>query len=326
MLHSYQSPETPSGRNPLARRPIVLARLPYVGAEVPKAEQRQALPQPSPTVSTLPVSEPHYSSVETPQPEVLDSQPAAPIAQFPEFPSPPHEQASTPPAMLRHDTGHTRHQTPPVGLPGDSSPGTMIHMQQRVASHSGLIVTLALLAFAALLYLTLVVPAGQPMADYQNSFEFYSSTPKETADNASKSQNAKQSEAVSVASLPLDPFAIELEETEAAAAVTKTEVVASEDLQVTLPTSQETATEKDPQRSIGLSPESGADLLQLPSLVTPTGDESLEGPGLKNEPLQVYPSTSTPSSIDYSKLYELMTPEDSSVHEVQTPFYPSTGR
>lgn len=325
MLHTYQSPRSASGKNPLSRPPIVLARLPYAGADVSGVGHTQAPFQSSSMVTDPPVvefAEQHYSFVDMPQ--ATNFQSSATIEHFHKSRLPASDQVSSSPAILRHDSGHLRQETPLVDQSKDSSSSAMIHMQQQVASYSGIIVTLALLAFAALLYLTLVVPVGKPVADYQSRFEIYSSTPSDAAKTPTKRKTSAVPKTVVASRLPVDPFAIDVEKSEATTPQAVVGAAGNEEQKESLPPPRESATQHEFDIPMNLS-DVESDLHQLPSLISPEEEATAVNEAVQNETSYGYPSTSVPFT-DYSKLYELITPDPSSVQETQQQTNSSTVR
>ncbi len=163
-FHIYGS--TDGGRS-LARRPIVLARIPHVGTQV-------------------------STEVESAPAPVVESQPG-PFSQGPRFyvdsqhTSAPHaepqthQQAETQSLTPGHRRSHRAHGHPrspessTAGSPQPSLATGLSRLHEELASYAGLIVTLALVASGALLYWMIVAPSQAPVADYSNSYETFGS-------------------------------------------------------------------------------------------------------------------------------------------------------
>jgi len=164
-FHIYGSS---GGGRSFGRRPIVLARLPHVDiAERPTA----------PAAGFAPVeSQPRAFSQGTRF--YLDAQhasspvrEAAPVRRpEPELPSTSHRRRHASHRQPRSDEASAaRGQQNGVGTGRFDLPG-------KLASYSGLIVTLALAASAALLYWMIIVPSQMPVEDFGNGYDAYGAT------------------------------------------------------------------------------------------------------------------------------------------------------
>ena len=169
-FHIYGS--TDGGRS-LARRPIVLARIPHVGTQVSTEAESAPVSHtaPAPTVESQPgpFSQGTRFYVDS---KHTSTHPAEPQT---------HQQAETQSRTPGHLRSHRAHgqprspESPTAGSPQPSLATGLSRLHAELASYAGLIVTLALLASGALLYWLIVAPSQAPVADYSNSYETFGS-------------------------------------------------------------------------------------------------------------------------------------------------------
>ncbi len=188
-LHVYGSSD--GGQSP-ARRPIVLARIPHVGAQV------GAVAKPAPVAHAAPVDD-----VESPPSAFspgtryyVDSQHTLAPPAGSELHEQPAEQSQPEPQSRHHRFhkahGRRLHETSPAdnSPPGVASGLSRLHGE--VTSYSGLIVTLALAASGALLYWMIIAPGQAPIADYSNSYETFGSTEIEIPEFAPRTASSAE--------------------------------------------------------------------------------------------------------------------------------------
>ena len=169
-FHIYGS--TDGGRS-LARRPIVLARIPHVGTQVSTEAESAPVDHaaPAPAVESQPAPFPQGTRF------YVDSQHSSAPHAEPQT----HQQAETQSRTPGHRRSHRAHGQPrspeslTAGSPQPSLATGLSRLHEELASYAGLIVTLALLASGALLYWMIVAPSRAPVADYSNSYETFGS-------------------------------------------------------------------------------------------------------------------------------------------------------
>ncbi len=160
VAQSFQIYDSTGGGRPVSRRPIVLARLPHVGAVVKPAG---FTPVAAFSQDTRFYVDAHHAS--------LPAGEAAPARQF--------EPAPQTTSHRRHDGPHRRPTTGKTSFPrGSQSPLAtgLSEIHKQLTSYSGLIVTLALAASAALLYWMIIVPSQRPASDFGNTYDAYGAT------------------------------------------------------------------------------------------------------------------------------------------------------
>ena len=177
-FHIYGS--TDGGRS-LARRPIVLARIPHVGAVAESAPVGHTAPAPTVESQSGPFPQgtrfyvdSQHTSVPPAEPETL--QQAEPHQQ-PE-PQLQAETQSRTPGHRRSNRVHGHSRSPESSTAGSPPPSLatgLSRLHEELASYAGLIVALALVASGALLYWMIVAPSQAPVADYSNSFNTFGS-------------------------------------------------------------------------------------------------------------------------------------------------------
>ena len=175
-FHIYGS--TDGGRS-LARRPIVLARIPHVGTQVSTEAESAPVDHaaPAPAVESQPAPFPQGTRF------YVDSQhTSAPHAEPQTHQqAETHKQAETQSRTPGHRRSHRAHGQPrspeslTAGSPQPSLATGLSRLHEELASYAGLIVTLALVASGALLYWMIVAPSQTPVADYSNSFNTFGS-------------------------------------------------------------------------------------------------------------------------------------------------------
>lgn len=172
-FHIYGSSE---GDQSSTRRPIVLARIPHVGAQVGAVDEFA----PAGPAMPVPAVESQPSAFSQGTRYYVDSQHAlAPPAEL--EPQRQPEPQSQPESQSHHQRRHKAHghrrspESSPAGIPQPGVASGLSRLHGEVTSYSALIVTLALAASGALLYWMIIVPGQAPMADYSNSYETFGS-------------------------------------------------------------------------------------------------------------------------------------------------------
>ncbi len=175
------------GGRSLARRPIVLARIPHVGAMAESAPVGHTAP--APTVESQPGPFPQgtrfyvdsqHTSVPPAEPETLQQAETHQQAE-PHWQTEPQLQAERQSRTPGHRRSHRAHGHPrspessTAGSPQPSLATELSRLHEELSSYAGLIVTLALVASGALLYWMIVAPSQTPVADYSNSYETFGS-------------------------------------------------------------------------------------------------------------------------------------------------------
>ena len=174
--------DSSDGEPSSARRPIVLARIPHVGAQVGAVAGSAPVAHAAPAA----ILESQPSTFSQGTRFYVDQQHALAAPTEPEF----HEQlqpqaepqAESQSRQRRFHGAHGRRQSPeassesrPAGSPQPGVANGLSRLHGEVTSYSGLIVTLVLAASGALLYWMIVVPGRVPVADYKNSYETFGS-------------------------------------------------------------------------------------------------------------------------------------------------------
>ena len=285
MLRPYRIDSAEDSRPRISRPPIVLARLPYVGVQssfdgrsyhltAVQSESSEA-DSVSATTESRAVSLP-FANDRLPQQAAVNREIQADSRQS--EPSPARQE------FHRTDEGHAdphahRHpfDHPTTGHPVE--PSGLFQIQKQLATNSGLIVALALLASAALLYLTLIAPIDSPTIDYTDSYQFYGA---ETTGPSVPSFNdplGMESD-TAPAELAFDPFAIELD---------GEPVASSNTIQVT----RDVTSKPIAGPTMETASDSGHDALRLPDL-----EEASEVDDVfrfDDASASAYPSTSHPT-------------------------------
>lgn len=164
MTQPFQIYDSTGGGRSFGRRPIVLARLPHVGAAAKPAAFTPLTAQ-----STAFSQGTRF---------YVDAQHGSPPAGE----AAPAQQFDQEPQSTSHRRHHGPHRRPITGeksaLRGSQSPLAtgLSEIHGRLTSYSGLIVTLALAASAALLYWMIIVPSQRSIDDFDNAYDAYGAT------------------------------------------------------------------------------------------------------------------------------------------------------
>ena len=309
MVQPERIQDTAGGRPSFARRPIVLARLPHVGLGIdvprtaPPSLSKSAFEQErSPDMRHF-VDPQHTKSATT-----APADPATTPAPLPDVTAPVIDRPQ--PRYQRHQA-HPQHQSRTAPAREPASPG-VTRLQTEVASYSGLIVTLALVASALLMYFTIIVPAQSPADDFENNFDLYglrSSPAPAFQPPAQESLEQQISEQAQIASnnMPPAPLIIRAEEQELTLDLPapEEEPVPQEEPGATweeiLNAEEEAEPEPDSADSISIEPpaEVQPKLIELPAL------DSEDSPGItiiyNDASASIYPETARPD-LDLTKL------------------------
>lgn len=239
MLKPYRVHEAEQRASSFSRRPIVLARLPFVGqfvrvdqhetrrAESPTEQQLPLPPTPAPPSTTArptpdyepPLQHsPHAQSTQHSRMEAANF--VAPHLQTQSYVA--EEQVAQQTRQPRVDAKHAAptEQQPAShsqswSRPAESSSG-LFQLQKQIATNSGLIVSLALIASAVFLYMAIIAPVEPPTLDYSNSYEFYgmnqAAPTASFAETESSPDTQTYSSQAGSPALPLDPFELDAAE------------------------------------------------------------------------------------------------------------------
>lgn len=158
--------DSTGGGRSFGRRPIVLARLPRVGA----ASRTVELTSPATQPPTFAQATRFYVD---PRHAVSSARETAPAEQHGE---------QTPTSQRRHHGPHRRPNTEATSAASALQSMANASLPVKIASYSGLIVTLALAASAILLYWMIIVPGQTPTTDFGNSYDSYGAVKIEIPD------------------------------------------------------------------------------------------------------------------------------------------------
>jgi hypothetical protein len=276
----YQIYDSKGGGRSFGRRPIVLARLPHVGAEARPAECSPVAAQ--------------SSAFSRGTRFYVDAQHTR---------SPVGERANVrKPDRELQPTSHHRHHGPhhrPSSEQAIVDRGTQFSVatqlsewHRRLTSYSGLIVTLALAASAALLYWMIIAPSQRPLDDFGNAYDAFGATkveiPQFEFPSAPPAEHHVESPVPSA-----DPFSadrLEQSREDVPAAVVAQQTPARSD---TPPT-----TTDGPATS-----ETSAPLLEPGPELVPLPEENDEPePDYNDASVRAYPTTEHPLAWDLTKL------------------------
>lgn len=270
----------------LGRRPIVLARLPHVGAAEPSA---RTAPLES-RGTTFSQSTRFY----------LDPQHVAS--------STPESAPDEPSERQRQTTGHRRHhgahrrpnqEHPDVGTSPQRPFATgMVALPGRIASHSGLIVTLAVAASVVLLYWMIIMPSRTPREDFGTSYDTYGATeieiPQFHAPEAPSSEPEPTPAAAKTESIQTNQAAQPVDDRPAA-------VVAQQQPtpDLTAPALSEPAAASPPASSAIMQPHETKPVPLPPDKDEPSTDTAA---GYTDSSAAAYPTTDHPLACDWTVL------------------------
>lgn len=280
MSQPYQIYDSTGRGRSFGRRPIVLARLPHVGAAA-----QPVGPTPVATQS-MTFSEGTRFYVDAQHTRTPMGEPA-PAQQYEQGP-----QATT----YRHHHGPHRRpttdQTTVARGPQSALATGMSEIHGQLTSYSGLIVTLALAASAALLYWMIIVPSQRPANDFTNSYDAFGATKVELPDfefpSAPWVAPQVTSPVTSSDSLPVDPPEPSTDD-EPAAVVAQQSPVHSDSLPAATGSPETSETPAPPAES-------------APELMPPSGEN--EEPELiyNDASASAYPTTAYPLAWDWTVL------------------------
>ena len=220
MLRPYRADTAEETKPRFSRPPIVLARLPYVGSASvsqpgsPRANEPSAQPPLGQSPPLQPDFETQGNRIPAPSAPPPSPPPSSPIATDPvasqamEHPATPEPFA--PQTHFRTDSGHHAHQ---AHLRSSSEPqpsSGLFELQKQLATNSGLIVALALLASAGLLYMMVIAPTDSPTIDYSDSYQFYVNGTEESPKSSELEMNNNDLAGESLTQVPFDPFALDM--------------------------------------------------------------------------------------------------------------------
>ncbi len=229
MLKPYRIHDAENRASSFSRRPIVLARLPFVGQEVsPPGEyhpEHERAPQAMPPAPAQVPQQPNFESLAAPHLEsrsfLADDQVTSeynspridPGHQATEIQAPEVQQPEIQ-APANHQSNNEQHSW----TRSAKNPGGLYQLQKQLATNSGLIVTLALVASALFLYMAIIAPVEPPTVDYSNSYEFYGENQAVPQTNLPDTEMSSEAQVNSL-DLPADPFEVGAAESGRAALV-----------------------------------------------------------------------------------------------------------
>lgn len=291
MIKPFPSNDSSDRGSSFSRRPILLAKLPHVGAKADRA------PIETPPTAHVyvdhghPVSESataYPQTLEIDEPEILPDEPPAPRTY--------HRHDYTHPASQHHHSGRGSRRRSKSGI---------VQAQKMIFSHSGLIVTLALTACALLLLLTIVNPPEAPIDQQGEAYGMYGSAPAEVPhfDHGTTTTSTSGSEP---ADEPLDLFAADTSAESAKPAGMDEEAIDLFSWDDSFESTQESSSERISAKPVATSRSTPATLETLPAMQTVEDEEPFVESELQlSDPTATnYPRTKRPE-LDLSLLIEI---------------------